>query len=189
MFLTVLPYYNTQIKWENRFRRDTRNKTCKVTVDGTDCQIFEPTPFSKDWFSHKFKAAGLRYEVAVCIQTGDIVWIHGPFQCGKWPDIKIFRSKLIDHLAPGEMVEADKGYRGERHKIRTADNYLSRTDRKAKKKARARHETVNKRLKQWGCLKQIFRHDPRKHKLVFKAVAVCTQLCFEHGETPFQVSY
>jgi hypothetical protein len=73
-----------------------------VTVDGTDLQIYEPTPFSKKWYSHKFRAAGLRYEVAVCIQTGDIVWFHGPFPCGEWPDLKIFRDGLKKVLAPGE---------------------------------------------------------------------------------------
>lgn len=78
-----------QVKWENRLNAD-KGKTCKVTVDGTDCQIFEPRPFSKQWYSHKFKKAGVRYEVAVCIQTGWIVWINGPYPCGAWPDIKIF---------------------------------------------------------------------------------------------------
>jgi DDE superfamily endonuclease len=151
--------------------------------------INEPSPFNRKWFSHKFHGPGLRYEVAVCIQTGDIVWINGPFACGRWPDIKIFRLQLRDLLSPGEMVEADRGYRGEPTKIRTPDEFVSLTDRKAKSRARARHETVNKRLKQWGSLKQRFRHDLGKHKLVFAAVAVCTQLCFEMGEQPFPCNY
>jgi hypothetical protein len=117
-----------------------------VTVDGTDFRIQEPTPFSTKWYSHKFGAAGLRYEVAVCIQTGDIVWIHGPFPCGAWPDIKIFRNRLKQALAHGEKVEADNGYRGERGTVRTADDYVSQVDKKAKQRARARHETVNRRL-------------------------------------------
>ena len=96
------------------------------------------------WYSHKFKHAGVQYEVAVCIQTGDIVWIHGPFPCGRWPDIKIFRSRLIHKLASKEKVEADRGYRGERSKVRTPDDYYSQVDRRAKRRARARHETVNK---------------------------------------------
>jgi hypothetical protein len=55
-------------------------------VDGVDCRI----PDVKKWhpvrkkmvmnkklFSHKFKGAGLRFEVGVCLLTSDIVWIHG----------------------------------------------------------------------------------------------------------------
>ena len=178
-----------QIVWSNRFRND-KGKTCKVTVDGTDCPMLEPSPFHKKWYSFKFKSAGLRYEVAVCIQTGDIVWINGPFPCGWWPDIKIFRSRLIHMLAPGEKVEADEGYRGEPTKVRRPGTYYSRVDKQAKKRARARHETVNKRLKQWNCLKQKFRHhELSKHKKLFTAVAVITQLCFEAGERPFHCRY
>jgi hypothetical protein len=87
-------------------------KTCKVTVDGTNCQIQEPWPFKevneKWWYSHEFKGPGLRYEVAICIQTGDMVWINGPFMCGNPPDLKIFPWNLKHRLAPGEMVEADR---------------------------------------------------------------------------------
>jgi hypothetical protein len=165
------------------------NKTCFVTVDGTDCPIYEPTPFSRAWFSHKLNGPGLRYEVAVCIQTGDIVWINGGFPCGRWPDIKIFRLSLKHRLVPGEMVETDKGYKGEPTCARTPEDYVSYIDKKAKSRARSRHETVNKRLKQWGCLNQTFRHDRRDHKLCFAAVAVCTQLSFERGERPFHCYY
>jgi hypothetical protein len=41
------------------------------------------------------------------------VWIHGPFECGAWPDISIFRDSLISHLLPAKRVEADDGYIGE----------------------------------------------------------------------------
>jgi hypothetical protein len=182
-------FFSFQINWQNRFRGD-RGKTCKVTIDGTDFRIEEPTPFSSNWFSHKFNGPGVRYEVAICIQTGDIVWINGPFKAGKWSDMKIFRRSLKQKLAPGEMVEADNGYRGEPYHVRTADGFVSRADdSRAKWKARNRHETINRRLKQWGCLKQVWRHDLGLHKTAFGAVAVVTQLAFENGEPPFQVRY
>ena len=64
--------------------------------------------FNKERYSHKFKTAGVRvqYEIAVSILKGDVVWIHGPFPCGKWPDISIFRDSLINHLGQNERVEA-----------------------------------------------------------------------------------
>jgi hypothetical protein len=136
----------------------------------------------KGWYSHKFKGPGLRYEVGVCIQTGDLVWINGPFPCGAWPDIKIFRQDLIGCLTGGEKVEADKGYRGEAHYIKTPRNDVDTI-------VRSRHETVNKRFKQWGCLNKLFRHQPSKHQSVFGAVAVLTQLAIENGEPLFGVFY
>ena len=52
-----------------------------MSVDGTDGAIYEPTPISPSWFSHKFRAAGVRYEIGVSVEKGDIVWLHGPFPC------------------------------------------------------------------------------------------------------------
>ena len=103
------------MQWENRLIGDNES-ICKVSVDGTDFQIQEPTDFSKVWFSHKFKSAGLRYEVAIAIQTGHVVWTNGPYPAG-WSDLKIFRDKLKKKLKNGERVEADKGYRGEPNKV------------------------------------------------------------------------
>ena len=63
---------------------------CFVTVDGTDFRIMEPIPLNKDWFSHKFKGPGLRYEIAVSIRKGHTVSINGPFPAGAYPDRRIF---------------------------------------------------------------------------------------------------
>ena len=54
------------------------------------------------------------------------------------------------------------------------------------------HETVNKRMKQFGCLKQVFRHADDlayKHASAFRAVAVITQLSIDDGEPLFSVKY
>ena len=68
-----------------------------MSIDGTDCRIQEPTPFDPLWYSHKFNGPGVRYEVGICIQTGWIVWVHGPFPAGDFPDIKIllFRAERV----------------------------------------------------------------------------------------------
>lgn len=68
---------------------------------------------------------GLRYGVAVCIQSGSIVWINGPFPCGTFADIVIFRQGLIYMLdrtrCVPEMGEADNGYNGEGMSVRIMD--------------------------------------------------------------------
>ena len=63
-----------------------------VSVDGTDFHIRKPWPFhesNKDYYSYKLNETGLRYEVGISIIKGDIVWINGPYEFGKWTDIKI----------------------------------------------------------------------------------------------------
>lgn len=109
--------------------------------------------------------------------------------CGSWPDISIFRNDLIDKLLPNEMVEADKGYIGQPDKIRTPYDWVTKKEQTLKKNARARHETVNKRFKQFNIMKNKFRHGLGKHQSVFRAVVVITQLLIKNGEVLFAVDF
>ena len=99
-----------QINWEDRHVGDEGND-CLVSVDCTDCKV--GVKFNKGWFSYKFKKAGVRYEICLCIKTGHIVWINGPYPCGDYNDITIFRLALIHELGENERVECDDGYGGE----------------------------------------------------------------------------
>jgi len=159
---------------------------CLVTIDGVDFLIYEPSPFDRKWYSHKFGSAGLRYELAIIIKMGMIAAITGPFECGRWPDIKIFRYKLKQMLTPGEKVVADRGYRGDT-KILTPGDAISFDHYNAMNKARARHETVNGRIKTWGICKFVYRHDIKKHHLVVRGAAVIEMLKMQLGDGPFQV--
>jgi len=110
-------------------------------VDGKDFQIPTTEPYDKSWFLHKFQKPDVRYEVGIGIQTGYIVWVHGPAQ------------------------------------------------RKQKAVVRCRHETCNKQFKQFQILKQVFRHEIRRHKDVLTAIAVITQISITTGNPLFQVDY
>ena len=108
--------------------------------------------------------------------------------CGEWPDINIFRVGLKHRLLPGEMVVADKGYRGD-SRTRTPAHRVSETDTRAMKGALTRHETINKRIKQFSCLTQKFRHPLRKHKDCFMAAALATQVMFDREHPAYRVAY
>lgn len=131
----------------------------------------------------------MRYEVSLSIQRGDIVRVFGPFPCGEYPDINIFRLGL-KHILPfgKERVEADDGYRdyeyidGPREHGGGGEAQL-----KLKSRVRGRHETVNRRFKQWGVLCQRYRHDLKKHGYIFKAIATITQLEINGGNKLYQV--
>ena len=67
--------------------------------------INEPFPFEPGYYSHKFHRAGVRYELGVSIQSGDIVWLNGPFPCGRFADQKIAKDEgLEDVMDPGEAT-------------------------------------------------------------------------------------
>jgi hypothetical protein len=163
-----------------------------VSVDGTHFLVKQQVDFqvAKQFYSHKFNKPALSYEVALCIQTGAIVWINGPFPAAL-SDVTIFRSSLLSHLDVGERVEADDGYVGETPRYvkcpKSFTNPMENT--KMQKLVRSRQETVNARFKDWGCLLQRFRHDLVKHSNCFRAVAVITQLSIDAGERLFNVVY
>jgi hypothetical protein len=164
-----------------------------MSVDGMDFRIpqkgaaMKGNPFG----SHKYAGKSvLSYELGVDILMGNLVWIQGPYPAGAWPDIKIFTSCLAHFLEPYECVEADDGYRGHADKVKCPKNNVNPVENlKMQGRVRARQETLNGRLKNWGILSQVFRHDIRPPGDVFWACAVITQLTIEHGEPLFVVEY
>ena len=156
-------------------------------IDGVDFEILEQFPFDKKWYSHKFNGPGLRYEIGICIKTGWVVSFTGPFECGSWPDLNIFRAKMKQWLGTSEHVVADSGYRGD-PKVITSHDHIGFEHQHVMNTARARHETFNAHLKAWGILKQIFRHDISKHHIAFRSVLVIEQMRIMEGFNLFQVA-
>ena len=175
-----------KIVWKKRFNGDIGNR-CLVCVDGMHFKIDEPRPFSSRWNSHKLGGSALAYELVSNIMTGDIVAFNGPFPAGEWPDLKIFRNKTRQRLTPGEKVLGDLGYQGDRRIVTKTDarNALHSYGMGC---ARDRHETINRRLRTWGCLKHSYRHDRHTHNYVFRSVVVLEQLKMNLGYKPFQIN-
>lgn len=118
------------------------------------------------------------------------MWINGPFPCGLWPDLKIFRSCLKTFLDDNERVEVDNGYLGDDPiSCKAPGGMSSMVDEryKARSRIRARHETVNARLKNFSILKQAYRHSLVDHSYVFRAAAVLLQLSIENEEPLFSL--
>lgn len=89
-----------KIVWPERFSDDD-SEVYIITVDGTDCAIWEPKhdnlPMDKRYFSQKKNRAAVKYLVALAIFTPDVVFVDGPFPAGEFNDIIAFRSKLKKH--------------------------------------------------------------------------------------------
>lgn len=167
---------------------NSNGSRCLVSLDGTDLPIKEPQPFDPKWFSHKINGAALRYEMGVAIQTGWIVWLHGPFPAGEWPDLRIMRDCIIYAVDEEEMLLADGGY-ADGGNYTVTPTGLNRPIDRSRALVRARHETCNHRLKVWQVLHQEFRHSPKNHYMCCRAVANITQHMIENGEPLFPVEY
>jgi hypothetical protein len=148
-------------------------------LDGTDFRIYEQTPFDRKWYSHKFKGPGLRYEVGLSIINGNIVWAYGGMPCGEYPDLVLARDLYLDTIDLGEMTMADDGY-NDRNYFITGAYFPQRAEEI--KRIMARHETVNRRLKQFKVLGDRFRHNVHLHPRCFYAVVNIIATSFLTGE-------
>ena len=93
-------------------------------------------------------------------------------------------------MKPGERVEADEGYRGHPDKIKCPGNNANpAVNQGMQGRVRAHHKTLNRWLKNWGILSQVFLHRIMMHGDVFQACVVVTQLTIQVGEPLFKVKY
>ena len=99
---------------------------------------------------------------------------------GDWPDLRIARHLLHGKLPRGEFYLADVGYQG-CHDPSVTRTELPANEREMFDRLMARHETINRRFKEWDILSQKFRHAEHLHSVVFHAVVVLTQLDIEDG--------
>ena len=151
-----------------------------------DCRRQEKQPFDPRNYSYKVNGPGFRYEVALCIQTGDVVWVNGPFKPGDWNDDMIARSQgFWEVLGRFEYFVADSIYTGWRAITRNGRN---NRHQKMMSDVRARHETVNSRFKRFAVLRADFRHGER-HGTVFFAIATICQIEIKMEAPLFEVDY
>jgi hypothetical protein len=163
---------------------------CLLSVDGTDFRL--AVGYSKRFYSYKFKKSAYRYEVGLCIKTGDICWWSGPYPPGKWNDGMIFQDGLAYHLEKNERCETDKGYVGSAPKFAKCPTGVEQSQdpdiQQMQARVRNRQETVNARFKQWAILANPYRHFIHDHQTVFGAIVVLTQLSLKYNPL-FSVEY
>ena len=101
----------------------------------------------------------MRYEIAVCLRTSDIVWINRPHFPGLYNNLQIFRMDLINiMLDDHERVECDDNHLVECPcKTKCLKGISKRKERQAlDQHQRNRDETVNERFDNWVFLHQKF---------------------------------
>ena len=95
--------------------------------------------------------------MGVCIQTGWIVHVNGPYACGEWHDLTdSFCYKLTSSEFADEMALADGGY-ADGYEFFETPTCHNNPDQILKARARARHETVTRSFKMWCILGHCFR--------------------------------
>lgn len=142
---------------------------------------------SSEWYSHKFHKPGVVYEIGLSIFESKVVWTNGPFPAGQ-SDLAVFRKigGLKSIMPDGMQLIGDNGYQGEVI-VSTPNELDSNFVKNFKERVRARHETFNKRIKEFKILDERFRHGVEKHKIAFEAICVIVQYDMENGRPLFDV--
>lgn len=179
-----------------------------ISVDGKDFKIWEKKhPFfnqDRKMCSHKFRRAGFRYEIGISIFESKVVWIAGPFRCGK-ADISIYKGVededdarlrlelgrpeyecLEDKLVEGKLAVGDRAY-GSARNTAVKENTDPKALHNFKSRALSRHEAFNGRLWNFSILKDCFRHPFRKHPVAVEAICVLLQYQMDGGDELFAV--
>jgi DDE superfamily endonuclease len=187
-------------------------ETFILSVDGVHCRINEPNDpkFRKNpkHYSHKFRQAGYCYEVSntqnlsgdvrhilltlllftsqICLNLykSKVAWVNGPFEAS-YNDRTIAKTQGLAHKVPnGKLIIGDKGYCSLDF-VSTRNSLDCPAVKTLKKRALARHETFNKRLKDFKCLAERFRHGKAKFKVAFEACVVMAQINMDLGAPLF----
>ena len=90
-------------------------------------------------------------------------------------------------LLPNKYVVADLGYRGDETTLTPQDGIEPQV-LDIMQRVRHRHEGINGMLKTFRILRDIFRHDLKKHENCFKAVAIMVQVKLLRGEGSYPVT-
>lgn len=179
-----------KIVWPTERYNNPNGQQFLCSVDGTDCKIREISNeifnIDKSYYSQKLNHCALKYEIAIDCFSPKIVWLNGPFRGGKH-DKDIFDGNLRQRIPLGKKVIADRGYASTQniHCVALPNLCDAKELGNFKARCRARHESLNGRLKNFTSLSVTFRHRPDKHQLVFDAVCVIVQYELDCGHPIF----
>lgn len=188
-FLEFLCFIKIKWRFEDNPHIEADQDILIATIDGIHCQIYEPrTEPSKTWYSHKLNKPGLTYELCIDLRRQNLVWINGPFKAGV-NDITVARmlNGILSKIPFGKKIIGDKGYRGEYDKITVPNKHDSKNVQAYKSRASARHETFNKRIKDFKIVFGPFRSKHEHHKMAFEAICILVQYDIENGYPLFDL--
>ena len=170
-----------KIVWDKQAKFTDGAKIFSITTDGVDFKRWEPKhpryPIDKKQCSHKFKSAGYRYLVCISVQTGHCVKISPPFPASTH-DMVIFFKCVKPFLRWEDGVIGGKAFGSSR----PDEFHMSRPNTqdeqelaKFKSRARCRHESFNKRMKNFASMDHTWRLTTDQHRQAFTVVALTVQ--------------
>ncbi|CAB9522013.1 unknown protein [Seminavis robusta] len=157
-----------------------------ASADGTQLRTNEPRDEemrrNPKNYAYKYNFAGLNYLIVLSLWTNHI-WFASGGDPGSTHDMTITRQEFVDMVPDGCRVIADDAFTGktEREKsiFAVSNNLDAPAVKEFKGRAKARQETINKRLKDYESMSKPFIYGIEKAKLCFAAVITLIQYSIE----------
>ncbi|PRP74208.1 hypothetical protein PROFUN_16293 [Planoprotostelium fungivorum] len=155
-------------------------KTIAIAIDATVCPI--QSPMSEGWESQKMWYSGkhgihcLKYEVAVRIIDGQIVWVNGSVPGSMHDSLLCTLGGIEDGLLENEGVLGDSAYQSAARPWAIASFKTPRggeliPEQRNFNKYVGRHRVIVKQVKEFAILTHPFRtEDYQLHELAFQAI-------------------
>lgn len=99
----------------------------------------------------------------------------------------IANDSFVTQLCADEVFIADNGYKGVDYCIMPGG--WGHVINKQISKIRARHETVNRKFKEYKAIGERSRHTQEQHGVLFRAIANLVQIRLETTEGNWQMTY
>lgn len=182
-----------KIVWPEERYNDPNGQIFVVSVDCVDMKTREKSSpefnVDREQFTQKFNHGGVKYEIAIDPYEPKVVWINGPFRGGE-NDKTIFTNELMAKIPEGKLVVADSIYTNQKdpelmRKVALPSNCDSKELGNFKSRLRARHESLNGRMKDFRCLDVTYHHPHKQHGHMCKAVCVLVQYEMDYGSPIF----
>ena len=132
------------------------------------------------WCTHKFNRHGIRHETGLSFCTSHIAWECRGIRTGEFPDIMLALSCVTNLLVDGEFVLADNGYNDPCVFVNDVKNNPAPRNVMIRQYL-ARHESVNKRIRDFNILRNKFTGNLKFHPRIFHACVNLVQIQIEHG--------
>ena len=157
-----------------------------ASADGTHARINEPRDpevrRNPKKFSFKHNFAGLTWLIVLSLWTNDI-WYATAGDPASTHDMTMVREEFLEMIPEGCRVVSDSAFSGKTDEEKAKFSVVNALDsdevKEMKARAKARHETINTKMKFYKCLAERGRHLIEKHKRHFGCCLVLCQYAIE----------
>lgn len=123
--------------------------------DKRDCSTSYLSRIRPKWYSSSSNEAGSIKKLAICVESGQVVQVIGPFPCRTLDDISIGNICLVHDIYPCGMIIPDRDYSTSKW---IASNNWSLHVQNLRHRVHKGHESYNGWLKQFRHLGMPFKH-------------------------------